>query len=551
MAQAEATTSKFGAVAKVALGIAAVAAVKFVSDSVEAYNEHQQALLQLQTTISNSPKLVGASTKAFEDQATALQNLTGFQDEEVLKADAVLGRFGLTADQLKEINPLILDYARATGQDAATAAGALGKALLGNTRALKAIGISFTATGNTAQDFNAIVDLMKGKVGGLAEAYGKTLPGQLAIASAKFDDIKETVGKAVVPILNKLLDVAQPLLGVFQLAANHTDLVVAALLGFAAVKFVPVLITAIGTAAQAAAAQMAALEVSSIGGATALGTIAKIAPLAGLGLGGYKENAFEGNKVINAFAEGNLRADGTIRKVGMTAEEAAAKQSDLAAKTNAVTQAMKDQRTAAHELVGGLLGLTASAKDLADKQALVNRLQDEGKDHGKKYNDAVLDLLTSQDSFNQQLRDYITKQKEAGLSTEDAVGKVVHLGKTLGLTKEDVLRILGPLDQYKSKLDAIPSTVNTTVTTTFRQQGDFPNRGTRAGPTGIQHGGTVTRTGLAIVHKGEVFSGTKNEMGFGGINGDIVLNIDGKTFARITRDELQKLGSRNVTAGIP
>src|SRR6266540_7113378 len=160
MAKAEASTSKFATVAKVGLAIAAVAAVKFVADSVQAYNEHEEALLKLQTTISNSPKLVGASTKAFEDQATSLQNLTGFQDEEVLKADAVIGRFGLTADQLQKVNPLILDYARATGQDAAVAAGSLGKALLGNTRALKAIGISFTATGKTGKDFDDILGLL-------------------------------------------------------------------------------------------------------------------------------------------------------------------------------------------------------------------------------------------------------------------------------------------------------------------------------------------------------------------------------------------------------
>src|SRR6266508_955648 len=90
--QAEASTSKFATAAKVGFAIAAVAAVKFVADSVESYHEHQKVLLELQTTIANSPKLIGASTKAFEEQATALQNLTGFQDEEILKADAVLGR---------------------------------------------------------------------------------------------------------------------------------------------------------------------------------------------------------------------------------------------------------------------------------------------------------------------------------------------------------------------------------------------------------------------------------------------------------------------------
>lgn len=69
-------------------------------------------------------------------------------------------------------------------------------------------------------------------------------------------------------------------------------------------------------------------------------------------------------------------------------------------------------------------------------------------------------------------------------------------------------------------------------------------------PPSAQHGGIVTRSGLAMIHRGEVFSGVGNEMGFGGINGDIVLQVDGQTFARITRDQLRKLGNRNAGTGL-
>jgi len=69
-------------------------------------------------------------------------------------------------------------------------------------------------------------------------------------------------------------------------------------------------------------------------------------------------------------------------------------------------------------------------------------------------------------------------------------------------------------------------------------------------PPGAQHGGIITRSGLAMVHKGEAFSGVNNELGFGGINGDIVLQVNGATLARITRDELLKLQKRNATSGI-
>jgi len=286
IAKAGTTTSKFGAIAKVGMAVAAVAVVKFVADSVEAYNDHEDALLKLQNTISNSPQLVGASVQAFEDQADTLQALTGVQDEEILRADALLGRFRLTADQIQTLNPLILDYARATGIDAESAADKLGKATLGNAKALKTLGINFKATGNVAKDFNSIQDLLEKKVGGLAEAYGKTLPGQLDIAAAKFDDIKETVGQAVVPILQKLLDLAKPLVNVLKLAADHLDLVVAAGIGFAAVKFLPGLLFQIALGLEAVGASSIASGIGNVAGSlVALGggvAILATADLAGL-----------------------------------------------------------------------------------------------------------------------------------------------------------------------------------------------------------------------------------------------------------------------------
>ena len=572
MASAEKTTSSFATVAKVGFAIAAVAALKFVADSVEAYNDHQEALLQLQTTINNSPKLIGASTAAFEEQATALQNLTGFQDEEILRADAVLGRFGLTADQLNQLNPLVLDYARATGQDAATAAGSLGKALLGNTRALKAIGISFTATGDTAKDFASIQDLLESKVGGLAEAYGKTLPGQLAIAAAKFDDVKETVGKAVIPILSKLLDLVKPLIGVLQLAADNLNVVVAAGVGFAAWKFIPALLdgiaaglgkvglTGAGVALLDASAALGSLGTAAVTAIPLIGQVGTEALTAAAGTQTAAERTaelraeFDKGAISAGEAAAKMRgvvppAKAVANQLGDVADkskESAITQAQLQGAMDEVTQGMKDQRLAAQQLAGGLLGLTASAIDVAEKQKIVNDLQESGHTTGKRYRDAVLDLLNAQNTFNGDLREYIAKLKESGLSTDDAIQKVINLGKNVGLTKKDVLDALGPLDQYSDKLNGIPSNVTTNVTTIFRQQGDFPNRV----PPNTASGGIVTRPQVRLV--GEAgpeaiipLDKANAWAGMGG-GGDIVFQIDGQTFARITRDQLAKQAKRNT-----
>jgi hypothetical protein len=81
--------------------------------------------------------------------------------------------------------------------------------------------------------------------------------------------------------------------------------------------------------------------------------------------------------------------------------------------------------------------------------------------------------------------------------------------------------------------------------------GVFSGIGPAAPPGGFQHGGIVTRSGLAMVHRGEAFSGVGNEMGFGGVT----VNVTGwvgsdAALARKIRDELNKLGSRNAGTGI-
>lgn len=65
-------------------------------------------------------------------------------------------------------------------------------------------------------------------------------------------------------------------------------------------------------------------------------------------------------------------------------------------------------------------------------------------------------------------------------------------------------------------------------------------------PPGAAAGGFVQRSGLAVIHQGENII----PAGMGGFGGDIVLQVDGQTFARITRDQLRRFGNRNAGTGL-
>lgn len=232
---ASAKSAFSGALKGFGVGLGALGLLKFAKDSVASFSESEQAALKLQSAFEKFPTLGDSSAKAFEEINKGLQLHTKFSDEDFAAAEANLAQFKLTGAQLKELIPLTADYAARTGQDLVGASTSLGKALLGNTRALKSIGINFKITGDRAKDAATLMGLLSGAVGGFAEKQGKSAAGQLAILNNQFDELKETVGKAVVPALVSAAHVVTPLLTVISKVPPQVFVLTAAAVGLNAI----------------------------------------------------------------------------------------------------------------------------------------------------------------------------------------------------------------------------------------------------------------------------------------------------------------------------
>lgn len=188
--------------AGVGITFAAAGLIKFIGSSVQAAQEAEQSQLKLNQAFKTFPALANVNIDTLRKLNTQMSFKTKFDDDALASGQAVLAQFKLTGQQIKEITPLLADYAARTGMDIPSAATALGRAFLGNTRALKTIGINFKATGDTAKDYTTIVGLLRQKVGGFAEAEGKTFSGRLEILKTQFGELKESIGRAVLPILS-------------------------------------------------------------------------------------------------------------------------------------------------------------------------------------------------------------------------------------------------------------------------------------------------------------------------------------------------------------
>lgn len=223
---------KWGAALKpIAVTAGAAIAAHFGRASVDAFKDAEQAQNRLQDAFRKFPALADTNISALRKLNEQLAQKTRYDDDATATGQAVLAQFKLTGAQIMQLTPLLQDYAAKTGKDLPTAANDLGKALMGQGRALKAIGIDFTDTGSTAGNFNQLMAGLRAQVGGFAESEGKTAAGQAEILRNKFGELQEKVGAALLPALQQLANALIALIGWFEKLSTPMQATIVGLLG--------------------------------------------------------------------------------------------------------------------------------------------------------------------------------------------------------------------------------------------------------------------------------------------------------------------------------
>jgi hypothetical protein len=195
----------------------------FGKQSVEAYESAEATTLKFKDALSRIPGASDAVTASLAAYAKQLSAVTVFSAGQSKAALATLASYGLTGDQLKTLLPLVQDYATKTGKDLPTAAGDIGKAMLGQGRALKGVGLDFKDTKTLAGNYQEVVAGLTDKVGGLSTEMGQTSAGKMQIYQNQIKALKVQVGSGLVPAIEAVMPVLQPLMAFF--ASNAKVLV--------------------------------------------------------------------------------------------------------------------------------------------------------------------------------------------------------------------------------------------------------------------------------------------------------------------------------------
>jgi uncharacterized membrane protein YjjP (DUF1212 family) len=189
--------------AAAALGGLAVA----LGDATRAAMEDQQEQAALALTLQNVTGAGAAQTAQVEKQISAMSRASGVADTEYRKALEALVRgtkdVGIAMNDMN----LVMDISTATGTDSATVADALAKAYQGNFKALRSLSPEMSTMIKEGASLNEIMDVLGGTFGGATAKNAETAAGKMAILKNSIGETKESIGAALLPVLEAVLPV--------------------------------------------------------------------------------------------------------------------------------------------------------------------------------------------------------------------------------------------------------------------------------------------------------------------------------------------------------
>ena len=189
--------------AAAALGGLAVA----LGDATKAAMEDQQEQAALALTLQNVTGAGAAQTAQVEKQISAMSRASGIADTEYRKSLEALVRGTKDVDMaMKDMN-LVMDISTALQTDSATVADALAKAYQGNFKALRSLSPEMSTMIKEGASLDEIMNVLGGTFGGATAKNAETAAGKMAILKNSIGETKESIGAALLPVLEAVLPV--------------------------------------------------------------------------------------------------------------------------------------------------------------------------------------------------------------------------------------------------------------------------------------------------------------------------------------------------------
>ena len=178
-----------------------------LGSATKAAMEDQQEQAALALTLQNVTGAGKAQTAQIEDQISAMSRASGIADTDYRKSLEALVRGTKDVDMaMKDMN-LVMDISTSLQMDSSTVADALAKAYQGNFKALRSLSPEMATMIKEGASLNEIMDVLGGTFGGATAKSAETAAGKMKILTNSLGETKESIGAALLPVLQAVLPV--------------------------------------------------------------------------------------------------------------------------------------------------------------------------------------------------------------------------------------------------------------------------------------------------------------------------------------------------------
>lgn len=230
--EVEKGTTSINSLAKSAGGaLAAMFTVETAAEFIKMAAEADANVASLDAALKSAGYSGAEYQKTLLEQADALKQKTAVDDDEIIRLQKLVLAYTGNIDVTKQLVPAILDVSRATGMSTDAAARLFARTQEGS-EGLKRLGITVGNTVTEEQRLGKILDQVREKFGGQAEAFAKTDLGKIEQSKIAWEDFGKSVGRLLssvfMPLVPTLTDISNGVAnmtdnvrGFFQEMENH------------------------------------------------------------------------------------------------------------------------------------------------------------------------------------------------------------------------------------------------------------------------------------------------------------------------------------------
>lgn len=522
--------------------VGATVAAGFTREMARAAIEAEKSQNRLTAVLRATGGVAGVARREIEALVDSLADNTLFDDDSIRNAAGELAKFGnIQGDVFREGLRLSADLAAFMGTDVSEAAQLVGKALQSPTEGMTALERQFgklteaqeenikslVAQGRAAEAQAAVLEILRGKVGGVAREMNTGLTKAIGDVGKQWNELMEALGKEGT-VFNRTLGGASALLKDVRLELEGTrtplsDLAQDSLNWLSTLRFLPGAIGAIGTAARNAQLQLDKQR-RTVSGKIRNPALEDAAAFEA-GLGSYRPIVL-GGKTGDASGAAAAQREAVFRaEKAIELEEMAAQDSREA--WEAYTKGRLEQEKELQE---------GREKAMKEWFASIDAEQERAIEQGQEYLEGLKAATDESERFGMAMTTAFDRAVRGG---EDAIDVVKNLLKELAMV-EIQKRIFEPASRnFSAGLDELLGGIfgggdGGAAASAPQTDMDWAGAIGQGYATGTKF---VPRDGLAYLHRGEaVLTANENARG-----GGVVINQTNNFASGMTAAQVEPL----------